>query len=608
MPEYVIGIDLGTTNSALAYAAATSLNGDRPDVRLFPVAQLVNPGEVAELDLLPSSLYIPGGGEFVEGALALPWNERPSYITGRLAQMRGVENSTRLVTSAKSWLSNQNVDPTQPLLPLTAPDGVKKISPVDASREYLLHLRSAWDARHPDAKFENQSVLLTVPASFDPAARELTQRAAKLAGYPEAIILEEPQAAFYAWIERNENWREQVKPGDLILVVDIGGGTTDFSLIAVTEQSGELQLERVAVGEHLLLGGDNMDLAVARYAEQQFAQKSTKLDAIQFHSLWQQCRAAKELLLSSDSSAPKEQPLTILGRGTGLVGGTIRGKITRDEVRILLLDGFFPLVPSDAAPQRQRRIALSEVGLNYAADPAVTKHLAQFLRNAAKNAGSDGFARPTHLLLNGGVLQAGAIEQRIVEVVNGWSAEAGAPRVIELQNESKQADLMHAVARGAAYYGLARTGKGVRIRGGVPRTYYVGIESSLPAVPGLPAPMKALAVVPFGLEEGSTVELPQRRFALVVGEPAEFRFFSSLSRKSDLPGVLTDEITDDMEELAPIEVFLPPQADGTREQVVPVTLESNVTETGMLELWCVAADGRRWKLEFNVRERAGAAA
>jgi molecular chaperone DnaK (HSP70) len=608
MPEYVIGIDLGTTNSALAYAAATSLNGDRPDVRLFPVAELVNPGEVAELDLLPSSLYIPGGGEFVEGALALPWNERPSYITGRLAQMRGVENSTRLVTSAKSWLSNQNVDPTQPLLPLTAPDGVKKISPVDASREYLLHLRSAWDARHPDAKFENQSVLLTVPASFDPAARELTQRAAKLAGYPEAIILEEPQAAFYAWIERNENWREQVKPGDLILVVDIGGGTTDFSLIAVTEQSGELQLERVAVGEHLLLGGDNMDLAVARYAEQQFAQKSTKLDAIQFHSLWQQCRAAKELLLSSDSSAPKEQPLTILGRGTGLVGGTIRGKITRDEVRILLLDGFFPLVPSDAAPQRQRRIALSEVGLNYAADPAVTKHLAQFLRNAAKNAGSDGFARPTHLLLNGGVLQAGAIEQRIVEVVNGWSAEAGAPRVIELQNESKQADLMHAVARGAAYYGLARTGKGVRIRGGVPRTYYVGIESSLPAVPGLPAPMKALAVVPFGLEEGSTVELPQRRFALVVGEPAEFRFFSSLSRKSDLPGVLTDEITDDMEELAPIEVFLPPQADGTREQVVPVTLESNVTETGMLELWCVAADGRRWKLEFNVRERAGAAA
>lgn len=605
MKQYVLGIDLGTTNSALAYAPTSSSNGDQPEVKLFQIPQLVNPGELAELDLLASSLYIPGEQEFVEGALALPWNQRPAYVTGHFARVRGVENATRLVTSAKSWLSNQNADPTQPLLPLAAPEGVKKVSPLEASCQYLLHMCSSWDSSHADAKFQDQSVLITVPASFDAAARDLTQRAAKLAGYPEVTIIEEPQAAFYAWIERNLNWREQVKPGDLILVVDIGGGTTDFSLIAVTEQSGELQLERVAVGEHLLLGGDNMDLAVARYAEQQFAEKGTKLDAIQFHSLWQQCRTAKEVLLSGDSS-PRQHALTVLGRGTGLVGGTIRGKITRDDVRSLLLDGFFPFVPADAAPQRQRRTALMEVGLNYATDPAVTKHLAQFLRNAAKNAGSDGFARPTHLLLNGGVLQSGAIEQRIFEVVNGWLEQAGAPRVLELKNESKQADLMHAVARGAAYYGLARTGKGVRIRGGVPRTYYVGIESSLPAVPGLPAPMKALVVVPFGLEEGSKVELPQRKFALIVGEPAEFRFFSSLSRKNDAPGELVEEISDDMEELAPIEVFLPPHGDAAREEVVPVTLESNVTETGMLELWCVAADGRRWKLEFNVRERVAA--
>ncbi len=608
MAEYVIGIDLGTTNSALAYTPAAAPNGDHPEVRLFAVPQLVNAGELAGLDLLPSSLYIPGPGEFVEGALALPWNDKPDYITGRLARLRGVENATRLVTSAKSWLSNQSADPNQPLLPLAAPDGIKKISPVDASRQYLLHLRSAWDAVHPEAKFEEQSILITVPASFDAAARDLTQRAAMLAGYSDAIILEEPQAAFYAWIERNANWREQVKAGDLVLVVDIGGGTTDFSLIAISEQSGELQLERVAVGEHLLLGGDNMDLAVARHAEQQFAQKGTKLDAIQFHSLWQQCRAAKESLLSSDSPGSEVHPLTILGRGTGLVGGTIRGTVTRDEVRRLLLDGFFPIVPSDAVPERQRRTALMEVGLNYAADPAVTKHLAHFLRNAAKATGSDRFARPTHVLVNGGVLQAAAIERRLFEVVSKWSEEAGAPPVVELQNESKQADLMHAVARGAAYYGLARTGKGVRIRGGVPRTYYVGVESSLPAVPGLPAPMKALTVVPFGLEEGSRVELPQRKFALIVGQPAEFRFFSSLSRKDDIPGALIEDISSDMEELAPIEVFLPPQADGTREEIVPVTLESNVTETGMLELWCVAADGRRWKLEFNVRERVTAAA
>ena len=604
MPSFVVGIDLGTTNSALAYASAEN-PGESAPVRLFHVPQLVNPGEVAEADLLPSSLYIPGPSEFPPGSLALPWNENPPYIVGRLARSRGVENASRLVGSAKSWLSNQSADPTEPLLPLAAPEGIAKVSPVAASTEYLAHLRHAWDRAHPAEPLVEQSVLITVPASFDAAARELTQRAARDAGYRDVTILEEPQAAFYAWIERNANWREQVKPGDLILVVDIGGGTTDFTLIAVTEQGGELQLERVAVGEHLLLGGDNMDLALARHAEQQFSAGGRKLDALQFHSLWQQCRAAKETLLAASASPSGEQALTILGRGSGIVGGTLRGKIAAEEVRALLLEGFFPAVPADAAPQKQRRAALLEVGLNYAADPAVTKHLAQFLRLAAANTG-DGFARPTHLLLNGGVLQAAAIEERIFAVLNSWLTSAGAPPVTELVNPSKQADLMHSVAFGAAYYGLARTGKGVRIRGGVPRTYYVGIESSLPAVPGFAAPMKALAVVPFGLEEGSKVELPQRKFALVVGEPAEFRFFSSLTRKQDAPGTLLEETGDELEELAPIEVFLPPNTGGSGEEVVPVTLETNVTETGMLELWCVAADGRRWKLEFNVRERAAA--
>jgi molecular chaperone DnaK (HSP70) len=604
MPQYILGIDLGTTNSALAYAPAGE---DDQTISLFSVPQLVSPGEVASESLLPSSLYIPADSEFVEGALALPWCEHPAYITGRLAQKRGVENSSRLVSSAKSWLSSQNADPSQPLLPLTAPEGIAKVSPVDASHEYLQHLRLAWNQQHPEAKFEEQHVLITVPASFDPAARELTQRAAKLAGFPEVTLLEEPQAAFYSWLARNPNWREQIHPGDLILVVDIGGGTTDFTLISVTERDGELQLERVAVGEHILLGGDNMDLALARYAEQQLAAKQTKLDAVQFHALWQQCRAAKEALLSNGKAA--DHAITILGRGTGLVGGTIRAKLTRDEVHSILLDGFFPAVTADAAPQKQRRSGLLEVGLNYASDPAVTKHLAQFLRQAAKSMGApeNQMAKPTHLLLNGGVLQAAAIEDRVAEVLNSWLAEAGAPAPQRLENDTKQSDLMHAVAHGAAYYGIVRTGKGVRIRGGVPRTYYVGIESSLPAVPGIPAPMKALTVVPFGLEEGSKVELPQRRFALVVGEQAQFRFFSSLSRKGDTPGVMLDQITDDLEELAPIEVFLPPHNAGEGgEEIVPVTLESNVTEIGLLELWCVAADGRRWKLEFNVRERAAA--
>lgn len=604
MPQFIIGIDLGTTNSALAYRPVAG--SDAALSSLFPILQLENPGETAVLDLLPSSLYIPGENEFVEGSLALPWNPQPAYITGALARSRGVENAGRLVNSAKSWLSHQNTDPAQPLLPIAAPDGVLKVSALAASTEYLKHLRSAWDSTHPDSPLEGQTVLITVPASFDAAARDLTQRAARDAGYPEVTILEEPQAAFYAWIARNANWRDQVTPGDLILVVDIGGGTTDFSLIAVTEQAGELQLERVAVGEHLLLGGDNMDLAVARHAEQQFSQKNIKLDTIQFHSLWQQCRAAKESLLSSSSATPRDLPITLLGRGTGLVGGTLRGKVSGEQVRNLLLDGFFPVVGVEESPVRQRRAALMEVGLNYASDPAVTKHLAQFLRQAASGGRAEGFARPTHLLLNGGVLQADALEARIFEVLNRWLTEASAPAVTELVNDSKQRDLMHAVAEGAAYYGLARSGQGVRIRGGVPRTYYVGIESSLPAVPGLPAPMKALAVVPFGLEEGSKVELPQRRFALVVGEPAEFRFFSSLSRKGDAAGTLLDDPGEELEELAPIEVFLPAHKEDAGEEVVPVTLESSVTETGMLELWCVARDGRRWRLEFNVRERSAA--
>jgi molecular chaperone DnaK (HSP70) len=602
MQQYIIGIDLGTTNSALAFVETAA---DGAAVNLFSIPQVVNPGEVAAETLLPSSLYIPGPSEFVEGALALPWDERPPYIVGRLAQKRGVENATRLVSSAKSWLSSQNADPAEPLLPLAAPEGVVKVSPLEASRQYLLHLKSAWDQEHSEAKIEQQIVFITVPASFDAAARELTQRAAKLAGYGDVTVLEEPQAAFYAWIARNSNWREQVKPGDLILVVDIGGGTTDFTLIAVTETGGELQLERVAVGEHILLGGDNMDLALARHVERQLAEKNTKLDAVQFHALWQQCRAAKEKLLSPE--AGNEFPIAILGRGTGLIGGSIRAKLTRKEVRSLLLDGFFPEAPPDVAPQKQRRSGLLEAGLNYASDPAVTKHLGQFLRQAAKNTGEEGIAKPTHLLFNGGVLQAVAIEERVAEVLQNWLAQAGAPRLTILENETKQSDLMHSVAHGAAYYGLARSGKGVRIRGGVPRTYYVGIESTMPAVPGMAAPMKALAVVPFGLEEGSKVELPQRKFALVVGEPAEFRFFSSLSRKTDAPGTMIDEISDDFEELAPIEVFLPAQEnDGRGEEIVPVTLESDVTETGMLELWCVAKDGRRWKLEFNVRERHAA--
>jgi hypothetical protein len=526
-------------------------------------------------------------------------------FVGHLAQKRGSENAGRLVSSAKSWLSYSGVDRTAALLPISAPDGVGKLSPVAASKAYLDHLREAWNQENPDARFEDQAVLVTVPASFDAVARDLTQRAAELAGYNNLILLEEPQAAFYAWIEANPNWREQVTEGDLILVVDIGGGTTDFTLIAVTQEAGELRLDRIAVGEHILLGGDNMDLALARVVEQQLAAKGTKLDTMQLIALWQQCRVAKERLLDPANEAD-QQGVTILGRGTGLVGGTIKANVTREDVHRTLLDGFFPLAASNDLPQARRRVGLQEIGLPYAADTAVTRHMAKFLRQPASGSevagsvrrGTSGLACPTHVLFNGGVLRAGLVRDRVIEVLNNWLEQEGMSPVRLLSGSE---DLMHSVSRGAAYYGLARQGRGIRIRGGVPRTYYVGIETSMPAVPGMPAPLKALTVAPFGMEEGTDLQFPDREFGLIVGEPAEFRFFTSAVRKDDPPGQMLEEVTDELEELVPVEVNLP--ADGHQGEVVRVTLETVVTETGVLQLWCVAKDGRRWKLEFNVRER-----
>ena len=604
-PRYVIGIDLGTTNSALSYVE------NRPDadpftlpkVELLGIPQLVNPSEVRDENLLPSFLYVPGATDFPAGATALPWDPQPETLVGRLAQKRGVENAGRLVSSAKSWLSHGGVDRTAPILPFRAPEGVPKCSPVEASRRYLDHLRLAWDSKMPDAPFTTQHVLVTVPASFDAVARDLTLKAAEQAGYRNITLLEEPQAAFYAWIERHPDWRDRVQVGDLILVVDIGGGTTDFTLIAVTEQSGELSLDRVAVGEHILLGGDNIDLALARLVADQLAQQGTRIDNYQLQALWNNCRTAKEKLLEPGNKKD-EAPVTILGKGTGVVGGSIKAKLQRADLEHLLTEGFLPAVSSNDMPARQRRAGLQEMGLPYAADAAMTRHLARFLRQQSSPAGEGGVRRgpsglacPTHILFNGGVLNAALIRERLLAVLNSWLSAEGLPPVKPLSGE----DLMHAVSRGAAYYGLARRGRGVRIRGGVPRTYYVAIESAVPSVPGFAAPLKALTVVPFGMEEGTDLRIPNREFGLLVGEPAEFRFFTSAVRKNDQPGDLIEDFGDDLEELAPMEVHLP--AGQNTADVVPVSFETVVTETGMLQLWCVARDGRRWKLEFNVRER-----
>jgi hypothetical protein len=374
----------------------------------------------------------------------------------------------------------------------------------------------------------------------------------------------------------------------------------------VSEENGELTLKRIAVGDHILLGGDNMDLALARILQQRLEASGNRIDSWQLLSLWHQCRVAKEKLFES----PKKQnySITLLGKGSKLIGGTIKTELARDDLDEVLVQGFFPKVASDELPVRQRRVGFQELGLPYAADPAITKHLARFLSEQVRNSpeaagirhGTSGLACPTHILFNGGVMKAAVLRDRVVEVLNSWLQEEGFD-ALGPEQILEAPDLEHAVARGAAYYGKARRGCGVRIRSGASRTYYIGIESSMPAVPGLEAPLKALCVVPFGMEEGTEAAIPDREFGLVVGEPAEFRFLSSSIRKQDQVGSLLEDWGVDLEERSPLEVTL--KLDGQVGTVVPVRLETRVTELGTLEVWCVSRDGHRWKLELNIRDK-----
>jgi molecular chaperone DnaK (HSP70) len=590
--RYVIGIDLGTTNSAVAAADVDSGTG----AQAVPVPQVVGPGEVEARSTLPSFLLLPSEHEVATAAMALPWSPEQRWTVGALARDRGAELPHRLVASAKSWLCNPAVDRQAAILPFRGTerlatgsgdgDDGERVSPVEASARYLAHLRAAWDAEHPDAPMADQDLLVTVPASFDAVARELTVAAARQAGLPRLTLLEEPQAAFYAYLaQRGDGWRKELVPGDVVLVCDIGGGTSDFSLIEVVDDAGTLALERIAVGDHILLGGDNVDLALAHAAGQRLAEQGKQLDALQQRALVHACRRAKESVLAADG--PDVVPVSILGRGSRLIGSTLRTEVRRDDAERLVLDGFFPAVTVDARPAKRRAAGLRELGLPYAQDAAITRHLAEFLARHGR--------MPTALLFNGGVMKADLVRTRITEVVSAWAGRA--VRVLAGN------DLDLAVAHGAAHYGLVRRGQGVRIRGGTARAYYIGIESAMPAIPGFAPPVKALCVAPTGMEEGSSVELPDDELGLVVGETVEFRFFASSSRK-DAAGALINGDDAALVELDPVEKAIDATAERATGELVPVTLSSHVTEVGTLELWCQARDGRgRWKLEYAVRER-----
>jgi len=601
-PQYIIGIDLGTTHCVLAYTKVQASEDEEPFVEIFPIPQVFNSGDVRPQPLLPSFLFLPGPHDVPPGALALPWDPQTDLAVGEFARQRGAELPNRLVSSAKSWLCHTSVDRAAPILPWDSPPDNRKVSPVAASALFLKHLRDAWNFEMAKDKsevlFENQDLYLTVPASFDAVARELTIKAAEAAGLEKMTPIEEPQAAFYAWIHREkENWRKEVHLGESILVCDVGGGTTDFSLIQVTEESGELALRRVAVGNHLLLGGDNMDLTLAYAVQAKLAHKGAKLDSWQFRSLWYSCRIAKERLLADPALI--SEPVVILGRGTSLIGGTIRTELTRSEVEDILLDGFFPSCQSADYPQEKPRVGMREMGLPYELDPAVTRHLALFLGKQVRRSNEEGgeVSFPTAVLFNGGVMKPAMIRRRILTVLNGW--EEGR-RIRELGSD----DLDLAVARGAAYYGLARRGCGVRIRGGAARPYYIGIESALPAVPGFPTPMKALCVVPYGMEEGTEAQIRQKEFGLVVGQPAVFHLLASTVRKKDQIGEIIEEWQGEIEEATTMEILLLASPEEQKGEVIPVWLLSRMTEVGTLELWCVSRDEeRRWKLEFNLREQ-----
>ncbi|MFZ3500769.1 Hsp70 family protein [Vibrio harveyi] len=626
-PKFSVGIDLGTTHCVMSFV---DTHDEDARVEVMPIPQLTAPGTVETRSQLGSFLYQPHEHEMNPQSRVLPWSSEPKALVGAIARNLGSKTPIRLVASAKSWLCHAGVNRRDAFLPAGSPEEVEKVSPLRATELYLEHLKDAWNHTNPNHNLADQDVTITVPASFDPAARDLTAEAARNVGFVHLTLLEEPQAALYNWIDNSDDkWRNEVEVGDIVLVVDIGGGTTDLSLVEVTEDDGNLTLNRIAVGEHILLGGDNMDLALAYRLKMKLAQEGKELQPWQVQAMTHACRDAKEALLND--SELQSVPIVVPSRGSKLLGATLKTELTQEEVQQTLVDGFFPQVAITDHPVQRNRGALTQMGLPYAQDAGITRHIAAFLSKQANALSASGngaeaaaqdfnpfanmpgmpgadaaqsadFIKPTAILFNGGVLKSKLLATRLEDTINEWLIEADA----EMAKRLTGVDLDLAVASGAAYYGSVRRGQGVRIRGGIASAYYVGIESAMPAIPGMAPPMEALCVAPFGMEEGSSVDVPSQEFGLIIGQPVNFQFFGSTVRRDDLAGTHLDYwAPEELEELPEIQVTLP-VSEGRREgEVVPVTLASRVTELGTLYLEAIAADnGQKWHVEFDVREDA----
>ena len=575
--RYIIGIDLGTTNSAVGYVDLHESSPGAIRIHTFEIPQLTGHGRVGRRPTLPSFLYLPGEYDLRPEDTALPWARDRRYVVGVFARDQGLLVPGRLVSSAKSWLCHGGVDRQADILPWGAGEDVPKVSPVKASARYLQHIREAWDHTMPEA-LERQTIILTVPASFDEIARELTLQAAKEAGLPGVTLLDEPLAAFYSWLSLHEDgWKEHLSPGDLLLVCDVGGGTTDFTLISCREGQGGPLLERVAVGDHLLLGGDNMDLALSVMAERKLKQE---LDPARWQSLVHQCRQAKEGLLEAREDTAV---IRLAGRGRSLVGGTVVVNLHKDQVKQALLEGFFPMVePEQAVREAAGETGIREMGLPYVSDPAVTRHLARFLLRQGQG------RMPTVILFNGGALKPGIIRERLLRAVSSWKGSD--VRALE----SRSLDL--AISWGAAYYGLVRLGLGLKVGGGSARAYYIGVGSR-----GDKEGAGAVCLVERGTEEDQEVEL-STGFHVLANRPVKFSLYSSTTRTKDRAGDVVELPSRDLVKLPPLHTVLRFGKKG-RDVRIPVVVGARVTAIGTLEVYCKSRETpHRWRLQFNLRE------
>jgi molecular chaperone DnaK (HSP70) len=600
--RYIVGIDLGTTNSAVAYVDLQAREASGQGIQLFHVPQMTGPGEVSALPVLPSFLYIPGEYEISRESLSAEWSDADLSFAGAFARDHGAKVPARLVSSAKSWLCHAHADRKAPILPWGTGADVQKVSPVQTTAAYLRHIRRSWNRAHEkeEAWLQEQVVIITVPASFDEVARELTLEAAAMAGMGPVILLEEPLAAFYNWLMTHEkSWSRYVGPNELVLVCDVGGGTTDFTLIFLREvDDGSPRFERIAVGDHLILGGDNIDLALARQIEMKFSSKKQSLAGDRWKSLCHQCRQAKEALLDGKAESHK---ITLMGTGSQLIANTLAATLQREAVTRTVLDGFFPIVPHGPRTADSQRKGITEFGLPYEQEPAVTRHLGWFLEQHQQDVSNllqKAHPEPDLILFNGGSLKPAVIQERIRGAVRHWfgQADEALPRVLE------NPDLDLAVALGAAYYGLVKLGRGVRVGSGSPRAYYLGVTREAEDREAGKTD-QALCIVERGLEEGSDIELRERRFEVLANQPVSFDIYSSSYRSGDRSGDLVD-VDDTLTALPPIQTAIQygKKAAQTR---IPVHIAARYTELGALSLWCRSLiSDHRWQLQFHLRSLA----